>query len=902
MDRMRSVTPAGRLVVLLLLACLWKWTYASLEEAQPLRRHGTEPGNVNAPNALRIPSARPFLQEQVLSRQVERQGTRGYARWMPRWLGRARTVGQQSEEQDQKQHYLIILESPQERARVQRQFGITLSHVYSVAAYDCLLSLEQALELHEDAAVVWMGRPNGTHKLSTSVVLARAVDSRAPSSSQMLSQWLAQPIFQRVAGISIEADSPASLRLTVTNPAAGTFNELIAHLQSQDSVIFVELARSYALLNRYSAAVLQSGNETGPARSESALLWRHNIGGQGQMIHISDTGVDYDGCYFRDTLDSWTPVDNTGACYPEKRNLRCYFSTADFHDAQAHGTHVAGTAAGRHAGTITGDNSVTELADLDQNNGMAPGALIVFTDIGLSDGTLVLPQDLSGYFLSEPYNRGARISSHSWGCFASDLSACYTYDLQSRSTDAFLFSNLDAVALFAAGNSGTAYTPYGDGRRTVSAPALAKNIISVGATQTSRQSVEPCDGNVPCSAQNLALFSSRGRTFDERYKPDLVFVGERVFSARSSGDPTDGDDLGFNAQCQLNFPPDDFRISGTSMATPGVAGAAAMVRQYLMEFDIRTGRRRENGTFPDGKGPSGALVKAMLMQAAEVPTGTYQYLQSSGLFTFPLSIRESDDPRALVGRGLPNLRRIVRFDDDDAQTRRRQVFPHDRYQLLSAGETLTWRFGVSDTDATLKVTLIYHDAPGPLVDAGSASSGTPVLINDLDLVVRCSGVACAFTELNDLGRTENVAQVTASTATLEDLVVCDTLADASLTPDDCLAIELTVIVSAEKISIGPQQFALVVSGLSLEEIAIPPSNFEPNWSTLAADPPGDDLGEDPSSNDLPLVVIIGAAVGGAVLAISVAVCFCIIRRGRNSKTVDDFADGPPALWSQSSTI
>lgn len=49
------------------------------------------------------------------------------------------------------------------------------------------------------------------------------------------------------------------------------------------------------------------------------------------------------------------------------------------------------------------------------------------------------------------------------------------------------------------------------------------------------------------------------------------------------------------------------------MATPGVAGAAALVRQYFMEGFYPSGSK----TAKDGFTPSGALLKATLVNSAQ---------------------------------------------------------------------------------------------------------------------------------------------------------------------------------------------------------------------------------------------------------------------------------------------
>jgi subtilisin family serine protease len=98
-------------------------------------------------------------------------------------------------------------------------------------------------------------------------------------------------------------------------------------------------------------------------------------------------------------------------------------------------------------------------------------------------------------------------------------------------------------------------------------------------------------------------YSSRGPTRDHRIKPDVVAPGSTILSAKSRlatanprwGPSPDGDYM-FDA--------------GTSMATPLVAGCAAVVRE---SFRVRRGVQ-----------PSAALVKAMLVNGASSSGPTFR--------------------------------------------------------------------------------------------------------------------------------------------------------------------------------------------------------------------------------------------------------------------------------------
>jgi hypothetical protein len=156
--------------------------------------------------------------------------------------------------------------------------------------------------------------------------------------------------------------------------------------------------------------------------------------------------------------------------------------------------------------------------------------------------------------------------------------------------DTLIYKYDDALVLFAAGNNG-GFDDTDDttGDHSILDPGTSKNVLTVGAAETK------------ITPSTVASFSSRGPTTGNRIKPEVCGPGNPIYSASSSGSPG-------NATCRVS------QKSGTSMATPAIAGVAALVRQFLVDgmHEIYSSVGFEASDY-NSSHPSSALLKAMLI-------------------------------------------------------------------------------------------------------------------------------------------------------------------------------------------------------------------------------------------------------------------------------------------------
>ncbi|GAB3235822.1 hypothetical protein GCM10027447_33730 [Glycomyces halotolerans] len=442
--------------------------------------------------------------------------------------------------------------------------------------------------------------------------------------------------------------------------------------------------------------------------------------GNGQIVGVADSGLD--------TGDPETVhPDVRGrvagmASWPVRAVFAPYTNDPPGHDdgpadvESGHGTHVTGS--------VLGDGSAAvETGATPVPAGVAPEAEVFFQAIAQhvdwkSEEELEaaglrpfqrpwpppayslygIPHDIAELF-AQAYESGARIHTNSWGADVAGI-----YNQNARAVDEFMWRHPDMVILFAAGNSGV--DADADGMidpDSIGAPGTAKNCLTVGAGENDRpaesdpppginrqwQDLERYPklgpaGHVSDDPDGMAAFSSRGPTDDMRRKPDLVAPGTNVLSMLSSVFPQ-------NAEPLWGRLPEGHALrshycwsGGTSMSTPLAAGAAALVRQHLLERV-----ERSDAEAP----PSAALIKAVLVAGASAMAGQFAGEVPEG----PNDV--SGFGRVDLGRTLEpeSLRRMLVFDGPD--------------ESVSTGQIRFHRIRAARPGTPVKVTLVWTDAP-----------------------------------------------------------------------------------------------------------------------------------------------------------------------------------------------
>ena len=358
---------------------------------------------------------------------------------------------------------------------------------------------------------------------------------------------------------------------------------------------------------------------------------------------------------------------------------------------------------------------------------------------------------------------GMLVSNHSYGLRARDdddepsLPAYYfgAYIDGSRDWDDIMYNAPYYLMVGAAGNEGgddTANLDPLEGNATYDKLTLfgtSKNNLMVAS---GGDAIINANGNL--NSVSRSSFSSEGPTDDLRVKPDILGNGVGLYSTIDSADDSYG------------------TKSGTSMASPNVAGSLLLLQQYYNE---------KNGNF----------MKAATLKG--------------------LALHTADDvdmvgPDATSGWGLMNTKKA-------AQTITNNNFLSIISEIeITQGGTYTLVVK-SDGIEPLLASISWTDLPG-VINTGIVNDATPVLVNDIDIRVTNNAetfMPWKLTSVNTNEKGDNIVdpyeRVDVQIASLDEKIAS---VDLQNMPE-----EYTITISHKGIlEGGSQKVSLIVTGFS----------------------------------------------------------------------------------------
>lgn len=312
----------------------------------------------------------------------------------------------------------------------------------------------------------------------------------------------------------------------------------------------------------------------------------------------------------------------------------------------AHPTHVAGTMIGGNGSSAAkGMASMAQLLAYDWNN------------------------DISEIIRAAA--NGLLISNHSYGYDPEDVSVNQwgRYDSQARAFDNLMFNAPYYLFVNSAGNSRNGgFNPDKGGYDLLGGKSVSKNSMVVAAVGQVTNYTGP--SSVPMSS-----FSSWGPTDDGRIKPDISGKGVNVLSSVSSSNTAYS------------------RMSGTSMASPNVAGTLLLLQQHYNN------------------------VKGFFMKAATLKALAIHTADEAGT---------DNGPDYRFGWGLLNAEKAAVLITNEGT----QSYMHEN--TLAQGQSYSFNIETLNTSQPIVATICWSDPAGQVI-SGPADVRTPNLINDLDI-------------------------------------------------------------------------------------------------------------------------------------------------------------------------
>ena len=305
------------------------------------------------------------------------------------------------------------------------------------------------------------------------------------------------------------------------------------------------------------------------ASGAGAAYQQYGLTGAGVTVAVVDSGV-------RSNADLKTPATVKSRLIASQNFVPSDTSTDDL---CGHGTHIAGIIAGNGAASTGSQYTHTYY-------GIARQANLVSARVLDANGSGSVSTVLAGlqWVVQNRSQYNIRVLNLSLG---HPVGESYTTDPLCQAVEAAYRAGI--VVVCAAGNNGRASAQnvtgapnegWGTAYGSIQSPGNDPYVITVGATKS-------MDGSR--AHDKIATYSSRGPSrLDLVLKPDIIAPGNKVISTYSYGSTLFNYNVANNNSLPIQtysktswngYSTDYFRLSGTSMASPVVAGAAALLLQ-----------------------------------------------------------------------------------------------------------------------------------------------------------------------------------------------------------------------------------------------------------------------------------------------------------------------------------
>lgn len=339
---------------------------------------------------------------------------------------------------------------------------------------------------------------------------------------------------------------------------------------------------------------------------------------------------------------------------------------------------------------------------------------------------------------------GMLISNHSYGYRADLIPDDYfgQYGSDAVSWDNLMYNAPYYLMVVAAGNDGNDDSSNGDpldgnsAYDKLSGHATSKNNLVVANAQ---------DANIDASGNLVSVSinssSSEGPTDDYRIKPDITGNGTQVYSTYEDADDSYAS------------------ITGTSMASPNVAGSLLLLQQHYDNLN-------------------GSYMKASTLKG--------------------LALHTADDagdtgPDVIYGWGLMNTKKAAEVISNNNVS---SIIEEKTLVDGSSYSTTVTASGAED----LVVSISWTDSPG--TEVTGANDNTPVLVNDLDVIVE-EGANTYYPY--------KLTSITTNTTGNNDVDPYERIT----IPAPTAGTEFTITVNHEGSLSTAQDYSLIVSGITV---------------------------------------------------------------------------------------